>query len=139
MSILEKMLREMFARLINIEISDNVIQRLIPVIDGVTQASALPQPGGLPESAGTVSSHAWDCRDRNGDPIPHGTYTVQMEITWERADGLGHTRPCETYPGEFPCSFRYSASIALGASDSVAAFAESDWMASSSQITFTAD
>lgn len=37
MSIVEKMLREMFARLINIEINDNVIQRLIPVIDGVTQ------------------------------------------------------------------------------------------------------
>jgi hypothetical protein len=37
MSVVEKMLREMFARLINIEISENVIQRLIPVIDGVTK------------------------------------------------------------------------------------------------------
>jgi hypothetical protein len=37
MSVVEKMLREMFARLINIEVSDSVIQRLIPVIDGVTE------------------------------------------------------------------------------------------------------
>ncbi len=36
MSIVEKMLREMFARLINIEVEDSVIQRLIPVIEGVT-------------------------------------------------------------------------------------------------------
>lgn len=37
MSVVEKMLREMFARLLNIEISDKVIQRLVPVIEGVTE------------------------------------------------------------------------------------------------------
>lgn len=37
MTVVEKMLREMFARLINIEVSDSVIQRLVPVIDGVTK------------------------------------------------------------------------------------------------------
>lgn len=36
MSVVEKMLREMFARLINIEPDDRVIEKLIPVIDGVT-------------------------------------------------------------------------------------------------------
>lgn len=36
MSVVEKMLREMFARLINIEPSDHVIEKLIPVVDGVT-------------------------------------------------------------------------------------------------------
>ncbi|MGD8414030.1 MAG: hypothetical protein PVF33_07350 [Candidatus Latescibacterota bacterium] len=36
MSVVEKMLREMFARLINIEPSDQVIEKLIPVVDGVT-------------------------------------------------------------------------------------------------------
>ena len=37
MSVVEKMLREMFARLINIEPSDQVIEKLIPVVDGVTE------------------------------------------------------------------------------------------------------
>jgi len=37
MSVVEKMLREMFARLINIEPSDQVIEKLIPVINGVTE------------------------------------------------------------------------------------------------------
>ncbi len=36
MSVVEKMLREMFARLINIEISQDVMDRLVPVIEGVT-------------------------------------------------------------------------------------------------------
>ena len=36
MSVVEKMLKEMFARLINIEIRQDVIDRLVPVIDGVT-------------------------------------------------------------------------------------------------------
>jgi len=36
MSVVEKMLREMFSRLINIEVDDRVIQKLIPVIEGVT-------------------------------------------------------------------------------------------------------
>jgi hypothetical protein len=36
MSVVEKMLREMFARLINIEISDRVMEKLVPVIEGVT-------------------------------------------------------------------------------------------------------
>ena len=37
MSVVEKMLKEMFARLINIDISQDVIDRLVPVIDGVTE------------------------------------------------------------------------------------------------------
>lgn len=37
MTVVEKMLREMFARLINIEIEDHVMQRLVPVIEGVTE------------------------------------------------------------------------------------------------------
>jgi hypothetical protein len=37
MTIVEKMLREMFARLINIEVSDHVIKKLVPVIEGVTE------------------------------------------------------------------------------------------------------
>jgi hypothetical protein len=37
MSVVEKMLKEMFARLINIEISQDVLDRLVPVIDGVTE------------------------------------------------------------------------------------------------------
>jgi hypothetical protein len=37
MSVVEKMLREMFARLINIEPTDQVMQKLIPVIEGVTE------------------------------------------------------------------------------------------------------
>lgn len=37
MSVVERMLREMFARLINIEPSDHVLEKLIPVIDGVTE------------------------------------------------------------------------------------------------------
>jgi hypothetical protein len=37
MSVVEKMLREMFARLINIEPNDQVIEKLIPVIEGVTE------------------------------------------------------------------------------------------------------
>jgi hypothetical protein len=36
MSVVEKMLREMFARLINIELNDRVMQKLVPVIEGVT-------------------------------------------------------------------------------------------------------
>ncbi|MCK4773907.1 MAG: hypothetical protein KAT30_03945 [Candidatus Krumholzibacteria bacterium] len=36
MTVVEKMLREMFARLINIEIDDRVMKRLVPVIEGVT-------------------------------------------------------------------------------------------------------
>lgn len=36
MSVVEKMLREMFSRLINIEVDDRVIQKLVPVIEGVT-------------------------------------------------------------------------------------------------------
>jgi hypothetical protein len=37
MSVVEKMLREMFARLINIEPTEQVMQKLIPVIEGVTE------------------------------------------------------------------------------------------------------
>jgi len=37
MSVVERMLREMFARLINIEPTDQVMQKLIPVIEGVTE------------------------------------------------------------------------------------------------------
>lgn len=37
MSVVKKMLEEMFGRLINIEISTSVMDRLIPVIDGVTE------------------------------------------------------------------------------------------------------
>lgn len=37
MSVVEKMLREMFARLINIEVTDTVIEKLVPVIEGVTE------------------------------------------------------------------------------------------------------
>lgn len=37
MSVVEKMLREMFARLINIEPTEYVMQKLIPVIEGVTE------------------------------------------------------------------------------------------------------
>ena len=36
MSIVEKMLSEMFARLLNIEISPKVMEKLVPVIEGVT-------------------------------------------------------------------------------------------------------
>jgi hypothetical protein len=36
MSVVEKMLREMFARLINIELNDRVMKKLVPVIEGVT-------------------------------------------------------------------------------------------------------
>jgi len=36
MSVVEKMLREMFARLINIELNDQVLEKLVPVIEGVT-------------------------------------------------------------------------------------------------------
>ena len=35
--VVEKMLREMFARLLNIEISPTVIDKLVPVIEGVTE------------------------------------------------------------------------------------------------------
>ena len=37
MSIVEKMLKEMFARLLNIEISEEVMEKLVPVIEGVTE------------------------------------------------------------------------------------------------------
>lgn len=37
MSMAEKMLREMFARLLNMEISQEVIDKLVPVIEGVTE------------------------------------------------------------------------------------------------------
>jgi hypothetical protein len=37
MSVVEKMLREMFARLINIELTDQVMEKLVPVIEGVTE------------------------------------------------------------------------------------------------------
>ncbi len=37
MSVVEKMLKEMFARLINIEITPGVMDKLVPVIDGVTE------------------------------------------------------------------------------------------------------
>ncbi len=105
-------------------------------IDGVTGASVLPQPGGLPASSGTVTLPPWDGLDRAGNPIAQGTYVVQLEITWERADGLGHTRPCETYPGTFPCNFRYSASIELGDATATASFTPTDWMVSASQLRF---
>jgi hypothetical protein len=36
MSVVEKMLKEMFARLINIEVSSAVMEKLVPVIEGVT-------------------------------------------------------------------------------------------------------
>jgi len=36
-SVAEKMLQEMFARLINIELTEPVMQKLIPVIDGVME------------------------------------------------------------------------------------------------------
>ena len=108
------------------------------VVDGGTTASALPQPGGLPASSGTVTSEIWDCLDKDFNNVPAGTYTVQMEITWERADGLGHTRPCETYAGEFPCNFRYSAPINLGTTNDSATLSPTDWMMSSGTVTFTA-
>lgn len=106
-------------------------------VDGVTGATPLPRPGGLPGSSGTITAPEWDCRDRLGNPIPRGDYVVQIEITWERADGLGHRRPCETYPGEFPCHFRYSAPITLGTSSSSASIRPNDWMLSSGTVTFT--
>lgn len=37
MRIIEKMLAEMFARLLNIEIDPKVVEKLIPVVDGVSQ------------------------------------------------------------------------------------------------------
>ncbi|NIM19585.1 MAG: hypothetical protein GTO51_04295 [Candidatus Latescibacteria bacterium] len=37
MSIVEKMLTEMFVRLLNIEISPRVMEKLVPVIEGVTE------------------------------------------------------------------------------------------------------
>lgn len=37
MSVVEKMLREMFARLINVEIKPSVLEKLVPVIEGVTE------------------------------------------------------------------------------------------------------
>ena len=36
-SVVEKMIREMFARLINIEITPSVMEKLVPVIDGVME------------------------------------------------------------------------------------------------------
>ncbi len=36
-SVIEKMLREMFARLLNIELSPAVLERLVPVVEGVTE------------------------------------------------------------------------------------------------------
>jgi len=36
-TVVEKMLKEMFARLINIEISPAVMEKLVPVIEGVTE------------------------------------------------------------------------------------------------------
>jgi hypothetical protein len=35
--IVEKMMKEMFARLLNIEVSQGVIEKLVPVIEGVTE------------------------------------------------------------------------------------------------------
>ena len=35
--IVEKMMKEMFARLLNIEVSQTVIEKLVPVIEGVTE------------------------------------------------------------------------------------------------------
>lgn len=35
--IVEKMMKEMFARLLNIEVSQSVIEKLVPVIEGVTE------------------------------------------------------------------------------------------------------
>jgi hypothetical protein len=37
MTVVEKMLREMFERLINIELNDTVMKKLVPVIEGVTE------------------------------------------------------------------------------------------------------
>jgi len=37
MSVVEKMLKEMFARLLNIEIGEEVMDKLVPVIEGVTE------------------------------------------------------------------------------------------------------
>ncbi len=37
MRIIEKMLAEMFARLLNIEISPQVVEKLVPVVEGVSQ------------------------------------------------------------------------------------------------------
>ncbi len=37
MTVVEKMMREMFARLINIEVSQDVMDRLVPVIQGVME------------------------------------------------------------------------------------------------------
>ena len=35
--VVEKMMKEMFARLLNIEVSQTVIEKLVPVIEGVTE------------------------------------------------------------------------------------------------------
>jgi hypothetical protein len=35
--VVEKMMKEMFARLLNIEVSQNVLDKLVPVIEGVTE------------------------------------------------------------------------------------------------------
>lgn len=35
--IVEKMMKEMFARLLNVEVSQSVIEKLVPVIEGVTE------------------------------------------------------------------------------------------------------
>jgi len=37
MSVVDKMLKEMFARLINIEVTPQVMEKLVPVIEGVTE------------------------------------------------------------------------------------------------------
>ena len=37
MRIIEKMLSEMFARLLNVEISPEVVEKLVPVVEGVSQ------------------------------------------------------------------------------------------------------
>ncbi len=50
------------------------------VIDGYTSAT-------LAGYTHTYDSVVWDCKDVNGDPVPSGLYTIQVEITYDTGSG----------------------------------------------------
>ncbi len=50
------------------------------VIDGYTSAT-------LSIAAHTYYSVEWDCKDVNGDPVPSGLYTIQVELTYDTGFG----------------------------------------------------
>jgi hypothetical protein len=79
-----------------------------------------------PYSTGDWTSPAWDCLDRAGHPVPEGTYTVHVEITFD--DGGHPVLPVHTY----------SATIDIGPTDQTATLSPSDAKVSVATVTYNA-